>query len=131
VIALDTNVLVRFFVNDDTVQAEKAKALFEAHADQDEPIWIADIVLIETVWALDRIYERTRLDISSALRALAGNATVRLESPGCITAAFSLYAQGPAGFADCLLAVKARQAGCDALHGLDRKMLGLPGVEML
>jgi predicted nucleic-acid-binding protein len=131
VIALDTNVLVRLFVNDDLAQAEKARALFDAHADQDESIWIADIVLIETVWALDRIYERTRMDISSALRALAGNATVRLESPACITAAVSLYAQGPAGFADCLLAVKARQAGCEALRSFDRKMRGLPGVELL
>ena len=71
------------------------------------------------------------LDISSALRALAGNAMVRLESPACITAAVSLYVQGPASFADCLLALKARQAGCDALRSFDRKMRGLPGVELL
>lgn len=130
-IAVDTNVLVRLFVNDDLVQARKAKALFDEHADQDDSLWVADIVLIELAWALDRSYERPRSEIASALRALAGNATVCVESPESIAPAIALYLAGPAGFADCLLAVKAEQAGCTALRSFDRKMRALPGVSLL
>ena len=42
--------------------------------------------------------------------------------------AVALYAAGPADFADCLLAVKAVQAGCEALRSFDKKMRGLPGM---
>lgn len=122
---------MRLLVNDDLAQAERPSALFETRTDEDEAIWIADIVLIETVWTPDRIYARSRPYIDSALHALASNATGRLESSACITVAISLYAQGPAEFADWLLAVNAPLAGCEALRSFDRKMLGLPGVELL
>lgn len=130
-IAVDTNVLVRLFVNDDAAQAKKAHALFEAHADEDDALWIADVVLAELVWALDRSYGRPRSDIVTVLRALLGNATVRLESAACMREATSLYERGPADFVDCLLAAKAHSLGCAALRSFDKKMKGLPGVVLL
>ena len=129
-IAIDTNVLVRLFINDDKARAQKARALFDTCADNDELLWITDIVLVELVWALDSSYDRPRDEICTALKALAGNATVCLESAGCIERAVALYAQSPAGFADCLLAAKAALC-CDALRSFDKKMRGLPGVKLL
>lgn len=130
-IAIDTNVLVRLFVNDDAKQAAKARALFDAHADDDDSLWIADVVLAELVWALDRSYGRPRGDIVTVLRALLRNATVQLESAACMDEATALYEHGPADFVDCLLAAKARARGCEALRSFDRKMKGLPGVALL
>lgn len=130
-IAVDTNVLVRLFVNDDAAQAKKAHDLFEAHADEDDALWIADVVLAELVWALDRSYGRPRGDIVTVLTALTRNATVLLESAACMQEAIALYRRGPADFVDCLLAAKAQALGCDALRSFDRKMKGLPGVALL
>ena len=130
-IAVDTNVLVRLFVNDDAAQAAKARALFDAHANEDDSLWIADVVLAELVWALGGSYGRPRGDIVAVLRALAGNATVQLESAARIGSATALYERGPADFVDCLLAAKAQALGCTALRGFDKKMKGLPGVALL
>ncbi len=129
--AVDTNLLVRLFVADDEAQAQRVRALFDAHADEDGALWVADIVLVELVWALDRVYGRPRAQIAAALEALAGNATVALESAAAAAEATALYAQGTVDFADCLLAVKARGAGCESLRSFDRKMRGLPGVALL
>jgi predicted nucleic-acid-binding protein len=129
--AIATNVLLRLFVNDDKAQAAKARALFEAHAEEDDSLWIADTVLVELVWALTRSYGRPRADIVTVLRALAGNATVKLESAAALVEATTLYAQGPADFVDCLLAVNAKAQRCAALHSFDKKMKGLPGVVVL
>lgn len=129
--AIDTNLLVRLFVNDDAAQAGKARALFDRHADEDSALWIADIVLIELVWTLDRAYGRSRGEIVEALHALTGNATVRLESAPAVVQATVLFEQGPADFADCLLAAKAAQFGCESVRTFDRKMRGLPGVKLL
>ncbi len=130
-IAVDTNVLVRLFVNDDASQAAKARALFDAHADEDDSLWVTDLVLAELVWALDRCYDRPRSDIVLALNALAGNATVLLESADSLREALMLYERGPADFVDCLLATKAKRTGCDALRTFDKKMKSLPGVVLL
>jgi predicted nucleic-acid-binding protein len=129
--AIGTNVLLRLFVNDDKAQAAKARALFEAHAEEDDSLWIADMVLAELVWALSRSYGRPRSDIVTALRALVGNATVKLESAACLAEATALYELGPADFVDCLLAVKAKAQRCTALPSFDKKMKGLPGVALL
>ena len=130
--ALDTNILVRLFVNDDTAQARKARALFDEHADAHEALWIADTVLVELAWVLERTYDRPSYEIARALEALASNATVKLESGAAlISRAAALYEAGPADFADCLLAVKAAAAGCERLRSFDRKMRGLPGVQLL
>ena len=129
--AINTNVLLRLFVNDDKAQAAKARALFEAHAEEDDSLWIADVVLAELVWALTRSYDRPRADIVTVLRALVSNATVKLESAASLVEATTLYEQGPADFVDCLLAVKAKAQRCTALHSLDKKLKGLPGVVLL
>ena len=129
--AIDTYLLVRLFVNDVAAQAQKVRALFDQLADEDGALWVADIVLVELVWALDRVYARPREQIAAALQALAGNATVRLESAAALPQATLFYAQGPADFAYCLLAVKAAQAGCESLRSFDKKMRGLPGVKLL
>ena len=55
-IAIDTNVLLRLFVNDDAAQAAKARALFDAHADEDDSLWIADMVLARSENSPQRFY---------------------------------------------------------------------------
>jgi predicted nucleic-acid-binding protein len=129
--AVDTNLLVRLFVVDDADQAKRARHLFDQHADEDGALWLADIVLVELVWALDRVYGRSRGQIAAALTALSGNATVRLESAPALSEAVPLYAGGTCDFADCLLAVKARLAGCEAVRTFDKGMRALPGVKLL
>lgn len=129
--AIDTNLLVRLFVQDDAAQSRKVRDLFDHHADADGEFWITDVVLVELVWILDRTYGRTHAEIAKALLALAGNATVRLESPAAVAQATTLFEQGPADFADTLLVAKAAEAGCESVRTFDRKMRGLPGVELL
>ena len=63
--------------------------------------------------------------------ALLSNATLSLDSPAAVAEALPLYAAGPADFADCLLARKARRAGCDSRRSFDQKTRGLPGVLLL
>ncbi len=130
-IAVDTNVLVRLLVNDDAAQATKAKRLFDAMAGEDGSIWITDTVLVEVAWTLARAYGRSRENLVSALRALAGHATVALESAAAVRAAIETFEAGPADFAHCLLAEKARLAGCTQLVTFDKGMRALPGVKLL
>jgi predicted nucleic-acid-binding protein len=72
VIALDTNVLVRFLVEDDAKQSAAAAAVVERAVAADEPLFVSDLVLCETVWVLSGSYRVPRAEIIALLRELVG-----------------------------------------------------------
>ena len=130
-IAVDTNVLVRLLVGDNAAHATKAKKIFDNAASEAFVVWVSDSVLVELVWTLSRAYARDRAEIVMALRALLSHASVALESVSAAMEATALFEIGPADFADCLLSVKAKNAGCTNLMTFDRGMKNLPGVKLL
>lgn len=130
-IAADTNVLVRLLVEDDAAQVAKARALFDAAEAAGDSIWIADTVLVELAWVLQRTFGRSRAELATALKALARHSTVVLESPAEVEAALPLFERGPCDFADALLAAKALAAGCTSLRSFEKGMKALPGAKLL
>lgn len=130
-IALDTNVLVRLVTRDDDAQAQRAKAVFDTHADEDGELFVADIVLVELCWTLARSYELARADIARTVQALLDNASIALESPAAVKNALACFEAGSADFPDCLIVAKAAQAGCSHTLSFDRRMELLPGVQLL
>ncbi len=129
-IAVDTKVLVSLLVGDDPSQAAKAQRFLDRAAEGDDSVWVSDTVLVELVWTLARACSCDRRDIVMALRALSSHATVALESPAAVRSATDAFEQGLPDFADCLLSMKARAAGCDQLVTFDRGMKGFPGVKL-
>jgi predicted nucleic-acid-binding protein len=131
VIALDTNVLVRLVTRDDETQARRAKAVFDAHADEDGGLFVADIVLVELCWTLAKSYGLARADIARTVRALLDNASIALESQAAVRDALAGFEAGSADFPDFLIVAKAREAGCSRTLSFDQRMGSLHGVELL
>jgi predicted nucleic-acid-binding protein len=113
-IAVDTNVLVRFLVRDDATQADRAQELIRS-----SEIWISKTVLLETEWVLRSLYDFTPQSLAGALRALAGLGTVFLEDGGAVAKALEWFEQG-LDFADALHLASAGNAKQFAT--LDRKL---------
>jgi predicted nucleic-acid-binding protein len=103
-IAVDTNVVVGLLVADETAQARRARALFEQNA-----IWIATTVILETEWVLHGAYKLSADDIRGALTKLFGLPHVTLGDQAAIVQALSWYKQG-LDFADTLHRAAASQA---------------------
>ncbi len=59
-IALDTNVLVRLVTRDNEAQAQRAKAVFNAHGEEHGGLFVSNIALAELYWTLSRSYELER-----------------------------------------------------------------------
>lgn len=130
-IALDTNVLVRLVTRDDEEQAQRAKAVLDAHADEDGGLFVADIVLVELCWTLAKSYGLARADIARTVHALLDNASIALESPALVRQALASFEPGSADFPDCLIVAKATGKGCSRILSFDQRMGALPGVELL
>lgn len=127
-IALDTNVVVRLLVDDDPEQCRRARLLVEKAESREEPLWLSDIVLCETVWVLESCYELHRAEIFGALSRLVRSRQVQLQSPDTAAAALADYRAGRADFADYLILKLALAAGCVSLATFDRELHRLENV---
>jgi predicted nucleic-acid-binding protein len=129
-IALDTNVLVRFLVQDDVEQAKIAGTLVYQLTDA-APGFIGREVLVELVWVLERAYGYERADIAAAFDGLLSATELLIEDADDIGSALELYRNDGFGFADVMIAAAARRAGAVELVTFDRKVARLPGVRLL
>ena len=126
-VAVDTNILVRFLTRDDVAQAKQAAELIGS-----SEVWVAKTVLLETEWVLRSAYDFRREQIVRALQAAAGLENVRLEDPVAVERALKWFAGG-LDFADALHLASfgdaERFATFDAK--LAKKAGKLTGVEIL
>lgn len=127
---LDTNVLIRFLVQDDAVQAKVALDLMATFTEA-EPGFICREVLIELVWVLERAYALPRPDIAEALDGLLEARELVIEAADRAAVAVDRYRKGGPGFADQMIALAGQGADCRATVTFDRKAAGLPGMSLL
>jgi len=127
VIGLDTNILVRFLVEDDLAQTERAQAILRRAVGSDDPCYVADIVLCELVWVLERSYKIKRAEIGASLSRLIRARHLAFSSVERLFRALEAYTPGRGDFADYLIRETAKEAGCEAVATFDRDLLKEPG----
>jgi predicted nucleic-acid-binding protein len=127
VIALDTNVLVRYFVGDDAGQAAVARRVIEETLTASEPGFVSLIVLVELSWVLDRVYACPAGQIASIFSELIASPTIMVEQSAAVASAIALPHDD---LADSLLHEIGRAHGCARTITFDRKFARLPGVDL-
>ncbi len=124
--AIDTNVLVRLLVRDDAAQVRTAEAFVDGSA------WVSHLVLAETLWVLESVYDRTPAQLAAALEILLEHETLTLQDADTVSAALAKFRQKPAlGFSDCLVLEIAVKAGHPPLGTFDKGLAKLPGAQRL
>lgn len=108
-IALDTNVVVRYLVRDDPAQASRADAVFDSLGPA-TPGFVATLVLAELHWVLTRAYRLGRVEVADIISDLATSDDIRVENPAAVRFAVAAARDG-ADFADALIAYAASKAG--------------------
>jgi len=125
-LALDTNVLVRLLARDDARQAQAADQFVAKGA------WVSHLVLAETMWVLESVYQRTAKQLVAALELLLTHEALVLQDADTVSAALAHFRAKPAlGFSDCLVLEIARTAGHLPLGTFDRALAKLPGTHKL
>lgn len=124
--AVDTNVLVRLLARDDARQTAAADAAVAKGA------WVSHLVLAETVWVLEAVYERTARQLTAALELLLAHESLVLQDADVVAGALVQFRAKPAlGFSDCLVLEIARKAGQLPLLTFDKALGRLEGAHRL
>ena len=113
-LAIDTNVIVRYLTGDHPQQSRKARALIDS-----EQVFVCTTVLLETEWVLRSVYGFTPVEVTKALSAFAGLPGVTLEDAAMVAKAFGWTARGM-DFADALHLAKAQES--EAFVSFDRQL---------
>jgi predicted nucleic-acid-binding protein len=121
---------VRYVVQDDARQAAVANHFIETTLSEDEPGWIASIVLCEFVWVLEAAYGYARNSIAATLERVFEVDRLHLEEPSLAWRALAAYRSG-ADFADALIALGNEHAGCDYTATFDRNAARMSQVRLL
>lgn len=129
-IGLDTNVLVRYIMQDDAVQAAKATALVET-LDADRPGFVAVVSIVELYWVLTSCYDLTEAQVMQALEILLRTKEIVVDQAEQVLRALRACAGGKADFADCLIERTAAAAGCTRTVTFDTKAARHAGMALL
>lgn len=117
-IGLDTNVLVRYIMQDDPKQSAQATKLVESLT-VEAPGFVALVSVVELVWVLSSCYDLTREQLTQALDVLLRAKQLVVDQTDPVARALRLFAAGSADFADCLIERTASGAGCTKTMTLD------------
>jgi len=129
-IGLDTNVIVRYIMQDDAKQAAKANALIE-RLTAEEPGFITLTSVVELVWVLSSCFDLSRAQIAQALDVLLHSKQLLIDQPEHVTRAARMYATGNADFADCLIERTAAAAGCEMTMTFDLSASKTAGMVLI
>lgn len=130
-IGIDTNILLRLWLNDDPAQNKRIDALLAAHGNLPGSLLVTDVVLAKAVWTLKSAFEQDKNAQSLAVRRLLDETAFAFEDREAVAAALSLFEQDACGFADCLVVAKHARDGCEFTATFDRGRRKLPGVRVL
>ena len=114
-LAIDTNLVIRYLTNDHPKQSPRARALIDGEA-----VFVAVTVMLEVEWVLRSTYEYRPADVAHAMRSFAGLPTVTVEDGAVVATALDLAERGM-DFADALHLGKA--AHCSGMASFDRKFV--------
>ena len=129
--ALDTNVLVRFLVKDDAEQAQQVYRLFKEAENRQQRLFVPILVVLETIWVLQAVYDVDDPDILAALNDLLMMPVLLFEAPPVLHA-FIVAAKGNNfDLADLLIAHSARGLNCDTVLTFDKKAAKFSGFELI
>ncbi len=128
---IDTNVLIRYLVQDDATQAKSATTFIEQHCTAEDPGFVGHIVFCELAWVLESNYAQSRIQIATIIEELLQVVQMQAQDPEIIWRALNDYKKSNVDFPDHLLARINESNGCDTTFTFDKKAAKQTGFELL
>lgn len=131
-IAIDTNILLRLFVEDTPEQSVAARRLMKEAIATATPVLLPPLVMAETAWALKSNFGKDKSVVLSILNEIIDNSAFIVDDRESVIVAIDAWTNGRADFADYLIAAMARRAGCRTTFTFDTEAAKMrPAITLL
>lgn len=130
-IGLDTNLLVRYIMQDDPVQSPKAVRIIERRFTEQNPAFISVVAVLETAWVLESVYGLSNQQVAQAIERMLQIENMTVQNEHEVSAAAYALKTGQGSFDDALIGALGLWAGCTSTLTFDRKAARLQGFELI
>ncbi|HRK68941.1 MAG TPA: type II toxin-antitoxin system VapC family toxin [Hyphomonas sp.] len=130
-IGLDTNVVIRYVVQDDARQSAAATRLIEKTLSATQPGFISLVTLAEIGWVLEECYGADRARVAAVVEGLLSSRQILVEQAEVAWRALRAWKDSSADLSDALIGQVALAAGCSKVATFDKKAAKLGGFELL
>ena len=127
---LDTNILVRFYAQDDPEQCRRCDKFLQTLAPE-SPGFVSLVSLIELAWVLRSQYRLKKQELIRILERLLDTPELLVENQTAVALAVRHFSQFKVDFADCLIERSGAAAGCDATVTFDVSASKFAGMKLL
>ena len=127
---IDTNILVRYFVDDNDPQAPVAER-FLASLTSEDPGYVSTVALMEMWWVLSNRYEMEKAGLIRTVRRMLANPHLRVEHEAEVAHAVARFGKGTADFQDYLVERRCSGAGCVRTMTFDRGAAKSAGMTLV
>ncbi|GGA56909.1 hypothetical protein GCM10011507_05290 [Edaphobacter acidisoli] len=130
-IGLDTNLLVRFIMQDDPIQSRQVRNIIERRLTERNPGFVSLATILETAWVLESSYRQSGKQIAEAVHRILQVETFVIQNEQEVYTAMIALETGLGSFDDALIAALGSWAGCTSTLTFDRKASRMHGFELL
>ena len=117
---VDTNVFLRFLVNDDPAKADACEALFRKAIAGDEVLCTSDMVIAEIIWVLESYYELKKADIRESVEKILNTRNLDCPNREIIISALSIYVEKNIDFIDAFNAFMLKRDEINEIYSYDK-----------
>ena len=118
---IDTNILVRFLVGDDELQAKKVYTIFKNSEANQSELFVPLLVILELVWVLGSVYKIKRDDIIDSISDLLLMPILKFEQQSALQQFIYAAPKSSLDLSDLIIAHSAKEQGCKTVMTFDRK----------
>jgi predicted nucleic-acid-binding protein len=120
-IGLDTNVLLRYLVQDDAVQSPRATEIITRRLTEEEPGFVCLVTILEMVWVLKSLYKRSPQQIADDIEMVLAADSLEVQNEQEVYQAVIALRNGAGAFEDALIGSLGISRGCSATLTFDEK----------
>ncbi|MGA2571733.1 MAG: type II toxin-antitoxin system VapC family toxin [Terracidiphilus sp.] len=119
-IGLDTNVLLRYLIQDDAAQSPRATAIIEGRLTAQNPGFVSLVSILEIVWVLGSLYKRARWETANHIEMILAADTLEVQNEQEVYQAVVALRNGTGTFEDALIGSIGIWRGCAATLTFDQ-----------
>ena len=130
-VGLDTNVILRYVLQDDPKQTPLANHIVDQVLSQENPGFITLVTVLEIVWVLRSLLKQTRTEIATHLENLLAADTLEVQNEQQVFEAVFALRRGTGEFEDALIGALNAWAGCPHTLTFDKRALRMPYFQLI
>lgn len=130
-VVIDTNLLVRYLINDDLKKANAVDNLLDRAIKGELKIVVPSVVIAELVWVLESFYKMEADAILELVEAIVNTSGLDVTDKATVISALRLYKNRNVDFIDAWIIEFARERGIKTIYTFDKKHFrDIEGIEV-